>query len=163
MKWQPTEFQRRSIGARVGFEAKRMTRSETNPSFKQLAQICSPSSMRTEIAWRIIYADFTIWLLISVGSHGPSSPNEHGLKSEAKVRERSLPKNMEPASLRKKILNAALITSCCTKLEHHKRMLRISQLTTSTGRTQFSFTTGKSLDLSANRHASPSARNSTLC
>src|SRR5438046_3044891 len=33
------------------------------------------------------------------GSRGPSSQNEHGPKSEAKVRERSLPKSMEQSSL----------------------------------------------------------------
>lgn len=37
----------------------------------------------------------TIWPLILVGSRGPSSPNEHGQKSEANKRERSLPKNKE--------------------------------------------------------------------
>src|SRR5437773_5084443 len=107
MKWQRMEFQRRSIDAHVAFGAKPMTLSEINPSYKQRAQTCSPSFTQTEIALRTISADFTTWRLISAGSHGPSSQNEHGQKFEVKVRERSLPKNTEQSSLRKKIPNAA--------------------------------------------------------
>src|SRR5438034_1110055 len=111
--------------------------SQENDSQKQGTQICSPSFMPTEIAWPIISADFTTWQSIWDGSPGPSSQNEHGRKSEPKVKERSLPKSMQQSSLRRKILNAALITSCCTKLEHRKRMPRISPPKISTGTTAF--------------------------
>src|SRR5437773_8440311 len=100
------EFRQRSNGAPGDFAAKRTTRFVTNQSSKQAAQICSRSFTPTGIAWRIISADSTIWRSISAGSPGPSSQNEHGLKFEAKVRERSLPKNMEQSSLWKKIPNA---------------------------------------------------------
>src|SRR5439155_4539849 len=95
--------QRPRNGVRVPFAARLTIQFATNHSCKQRVQICSPSCMRTETALPIICDDSTTWLLISAGSHGPSSPNEHGPKSEVKLRERSRPKNTEPSSLRKRI------------------------------------------------------------
>src|SRR6266699_2263529 len=102
MKWEPMEFQQRSSDALVDFAAKHTTQSEINRLSKQPAQTCSRSSTQTETASRIISADFTTWRSISAGSRGPSSQNEHGPKSAAKAKERSLPKSMEQSSLRKK-------------------------------------------------------------
>src|SRR6266436_5289550 len=153
MKWQRMEFQRRSIDAHVAFGAERMTRSEINPSYKQRAQTCSPSFTPTEIALRTISADFTSWRLISDGSHGPSSQNEHGQKSEVKVRERSLPKSMEQSSLRKKTPNVGHTMNFCTKPAPLRPTQQISQLKTSTGKMAFWFIAGRSSDLSASQPA----------
>ena len=138
---------------REDFAAKHTIRSAINRSSKRPAKICSRSFTRTETVSHIICADFTTWLSISVGSRGPSSQNEHGPKSEAKARERSLPKNMQQSSLQKKIPNAALIMNCCTKPVPRKPTQQISQQKTSTGRTAFLFIGAKSSDRSASRVA----------
>ena len=69
-----------------GFRSKATIRSEINRSCKRPATTCSRSCTRTETASLTICDDFTTWPLISVGSRGPSSPNEHGPKSEAKAK-----------------------------------------------------------------------------
>src|SRR6266851_5043831 len=152
MKWQRTESRQRRSDALVDFAAKPTTRSATNLSFKRPVKICSPSFTRTETALLTTRGGSTTWRSIWAGSPGPSSQNEHGQKSEAKVKERSRQKNTEPSSLPKKIPNAALTMNFCMRPVPLRRMQRISQLKTSIGQTAFWFTTVRNLDRLANQH-----------
>src|SRR6266446_1226778 len=145
------EFHPLRPGAREVFAPKPTIQSAINRSFKQLAKTCSRSFKRMEIALRTISADFTTWLSISVGSLGRSSQNEHGLKSAAKAKERSLPTNMLPSSLQKRIQSAAPTTNCSTKPGLRKLMQQISPLQTLIGTTAFLFIVGKSSGYSASR------------
>jgi hypothetical protein len=94
----------------------------------------------------IIFADFTIWRWILAGLHGPSSQNEHGPKSKVEVKERLLSKNMQQSSLRKKMPNAGLITSCCMKPGQPKPTPPASPLKMLIGKTACSFTGEKNSD-----------------
>src|SRR5437899_13111008 len=109
MKWRRMEFHQRRPDAREVFAQKRTTPFAINPSCKRPAKICSPSSTRTEIASHTISADFTTWRLISADSHGPSSQNAHGHKSEPQVRGRSLPNHTQQPSPPEHTLAAAHI------------------------------------------------------
>jgi hypothetical protein len=153
MRWPRTGSLRPRHGVRVVFGAKRTIRFDTNRSHKRPLWTCLPSCMQTEAAWVIICAGFTTWPWISVGSRGPSSPNEHGPKSEANKKERSLPKNMQQSSLRKKTPNAARTTNYCTKPVPLRRTPQISPLKTSIREMGFSFIAAKSSARLANRVA----------
>src|SRR5436190_13875732 len=135
------EFRQRKNDAREDFEAKHTIRSEINRSSKPPEPTSSQSFTPTATVSHIIFADFTTWRSISVGSRGPSWQNAHGPKSEAEAKERSLPKNMEQSSLRRKMPSAAHTMNCCPKPARLRLTQRILQLKTSTGRAAFSFTT----------------------
>src|SRR5437764_816356 len=101
------EFRQRRSDAPEDFAAKHMTRSEINRSSKPPEPTSSQSFTQTETALLTISADFTIWLLISVGSRGPFWQNALGPKSAAKTKERSRRKSTEPSSLQKEMQSAA--------------------------------------------------------
>ena len=86
-----------------GFRSKAYDPIRNKPLVQTTGENCSRSFTPTATVSRIIFDGFTTWRLISVGSRGPSSQNEHGPKSEAKAKERSLPKNMQQSSLQKKM------------------------------------------------------------
>src|SRR5438034_4582792 len=119
------EFHPLRRDVREVFGAKRTTQSATDHSFKQRPKMCSLSFMLTGTVSRIICADFTIWLSISVGSRGPSSQNEHGPRFAAKARERSLPKSMQQSSHRKKTRNVVPTMNCFTRRVPLKPMQQI--------------------------------------
>src|SRR4030095_15650946 len=137
MKWQPTEFRQRNNDARGDFAAKRTIQFVANRSSKQRAQTCSRSSTQTGTALLTTCGDCTTWLSISVGSHGPSSQNERGLKSEVKVREQSRPTNIQQSSLPSRTVNVGRFTSYSTKPEPRKRTEQTSEQRTSIGRLVF--------------------------
>src|SRR5947208_17032158 len=115
MKWQRTEFRQRKSDAREDFEAKHTIQSDINRSSKPPELTSSQSFTPTATVSHIIFADFTTWRSISVGSRGPSWQDAHGLKSEAKAKERSLPKNMGQSSLRRKMRSAKPTIDCFTR------------------------------------------------
>src|SRR5438128_1269398 len=108
MKWQRMAFRPPGSDVPEGSVARHTTRSAPNFFCKQPQEMCSKFYTLMETVLVIIFAAFTTSLLISAGCPGPSSQNEHGAKSEAKVKERSRQKNTEPSSLRRKTPSAAL-------------------------------------------------------
>src|SRR6266446_7944721 len=103
MKWRPMEFRQRRSDAPEDFAAKHTIRSEINRSSKPPEPTSSQSFTPTATVSHIIFADFTTWQSISVGSRGPSWQNARGRKSEAEAKERSLPRSMKQSSLQRKI------------------------------------------------------------
>src|SRR5437667_9463224 len=128
------EFRRRSSDALVDFGVKLTTPFEINRSSKPPEPTSSQSFTPTATVSHIIFADFIIWRLISVGSRGPSWQNAHGLKSEAEAKERSLPKSMGQSSLQKKMQSAAPTMDCFTKPAPPKPMQQTSRQRISTGK-----------------------------
>src|SRR5262249_18408666 len=134
-------------------EAKHTIPFEIRRSSRPPQPTSSQSFTPTVTVPHIISADFTTWLSISVGFPGPSSRNEHGPKSAAKVNVRSVPKNMQQSSLQKKMQSAALITNCFTRPVLPKPMQQILRQTLLIGEMAFLFIAGRNSDHSANRVA----------